>query len=321
MHLRIVAGLNLVMPKVYDSLTCYCRPSQGRMRIALHGSMSGTGLGSLSQHSGPRSRSGTGTWSGLGRTDPTAWPRAFARGGGSGAPAMKSTSWTKLSAVAQSHEQSTVPRSTADIFSSTVAADVSNQQDKHPSPSRPSLTVGNEGESNGLPVDGMRWKSEIPLRHSSGSRPQDRPRVGEEKVETCTSIPPTSSVAESVIDGEDGPSKSSKVESSESSVHEWRATEDSLGSELTDDEYDRVCRSEDRPCIFAPKTICVISRFPIYGVLRRFLRHLYAISLSRSGVPLERYISMFVACVPMPPPGKCHTTLDVVYYSRRLSRL
>ncbi|CAN0056422.1 unnamed protein product, partial [Hapterophycus canaliculatus] len=70
-----------------------------------------------------------------------------------------------------------------------------------------------------------------------------------------------------------------------------------------DDDYDALCRREDRPCIFAPKTICVISRFPIYGVLRRFLRHLYAISLSRSDVPLERYISMFVSCIPMPPPG------------------
>ncbi|CAN0259089.1 unnamed protein product, partial [Ectocarpus sp. 12 AP-2014] len=75
--------------------------------------------------------------------------------------------------------------------------------------------------------------------------------------------------------------------------------------DLSDEEYDLMCQREDRPCIFAPKTICVISRFPIYGVLRRFLRHLYAISLSRSDVPLERYISMFVSCIPMPPPGGC----------------
>lgn len=76
-------------------------------------------------------------------------------------------------------------------------------------------------------------------------------------------------------------------------------------ADLSDDDYDAMCRREDRPCIFAPKTICVISRFPIYVVLRRFLRHLYAISLSRSDVPLERYISMFVSCIPMPPPGMC----------------
>ncbi|CAM9694268.1 unnamed protein product [Ectocarpus sp. 13 AM-2016] len=75
--------------------------------------------------------------------------------------------------------------------------------------------------------------------------------------------------------------------------------------DLSDEEYDLMCQREDRPCIFAPKTICVISRFPIYGVLRRFLRHLYAISLSRSDVPLEWYISMFVSCIPMPPPGGC----------------
>lgn len=290
------------------------------MRIALHGSMPGGGLGSLSQHSGPRSRSGTGTWSGLGRTDPTAWPRAFARGGGSGAPAMKSASWTKLSAVthatrySSTHEQSPAQRSAADIFSSTVATDASNEQDKYPSPLRPPYTGGNDSERNGFPVDGLQWKGEIPLRQSTGLRKQDELRAGEEKVDTSTSIPPTPSVAESVVQGEDGTSKFSKAESSESPVHEWGAAEDSLESELADAEYDRVCRSEDRPCIFAPKTICVISRFPIYGVLRRFLRHLYAISLSRSGVPLERYISMFVACVPMPPPGKCRTTLGAVEF-------
>lgn len=93
-------------------------------------------------------------------------------------------------------------------------------------------------------------------------------------------------------------------EASTGGVGTSSSSDDLAGSdELSDEEYDLMCHREDRPCIFAPKTICVISRFPIYGVLRRFLRHLYAISLSRSGVPLERYISMFVSCIPMPPPG------------------
>jgi hypothetical protein len=59
----------------------------------------------------------------------------------------------------------------------------------------------------------------------------------------------------------------------------------------------------DGDCFFIPKTICIISRFPIYGVLRRFLRHLYAISLSSTEVPLEKYIAGFVSCIPMPLPG------------------
>ncbi|CAN0181854.1 unnamed protein product, partial [Phaeothamnion confervicola] len=79
-----------------------------------------------------------------------------------------------------------------------------------------------------------------------------------------------------------------------------------------------------RDCLFAPKTICVISRFPIYGVMRRFLRHLYAISLSETQVPLERYISMFVSCIPMPAPGgrNFHVYLeDLENEDPRMSRL
>eukprot|EP00752_Nemacystus_decipiens_P018357 g16468.t1 len=102
-----------------------------------------------------------------------------------------------------------------------------------------------------------------------------------------------------------GVSPASRRPDSSSNSNNNHNTPAGSADELSDEEYNAVCRREDRPCIFAPKTICVISRFPIYGVLRRFLRHLYAISLSRSGVPLERYISMFVSCIPMPPPGGC----------------
>ena len=86
--------------------------TQGRMRIGLPGSNSfGGGLSSLSQSGAPRSRSGTGSWSGGDRAASAAagWPRGFARGGGGGGVgvsgchtppmATTSTSWTKLSAA------------------------------------------------------------------------------------------------------------------------------------------------------------------------------------------------------------------------------
>jgi len=55
--------------------------------------------------------------------------------------------------------------------------------------------------------------------------------------------------------------------------------------------------------VYAPKCISIISRFPIYRALRRFLRQLYRISLSASPAPLERYISYLVTFLPVPKPG------------------
>lgn len=83
------------------------------MRIGLPGSTSfGGGLSNLSQSGHPRSRSGTGSWSGGDRAAASAagWPRGFARGVGGGGVAgvsgghtpplaTTSTSWTKLSAA------------------------------------------------------------------------------------------------------------------------------------------------------------------------------------------------------------------------------
>lgn len=272
------------------------------MRIGLHGSVSAGGLSSLSQQPKPRSRSGTGTW--LGRGDPAGWPRAFARGGvGSGAPAIGSTSWTKFSVATRatrvtSRSPAAQP-SAADIFSSTATTDAPSRERKYSSPlgagyASAGGTAAGDGASNAPPLDGGRWNGEVPFRENArneGMGDGGQSGIGDASTQI---LMPTASPAD----------MATCEEASDPSVHEW-GTADSLGSELSDDEYDLMCRREDRPCIFTPKTICVISRFPIYGVLRRFLRHLYAISLSWSGVPLERFISMFVSCIPMPPPGAC----------------
>jgi len=79
------------------------------------------------------------------------------------------------------------------------------------------------------------------------------------------------------------------------------------GDKMAQDESGR---SGDTPSIgsvthgiYAPKCICIISRFPFYRALRRFLRQLYRISLSASPAPLERYISYLVTFLPVPKPG------------------
>lgn len=282
------------------------------MRMGLHGSVSVGGLSALSQ-SGGRSRSGTGSWSGLGRGDGTSWPCAFARGG-AGTPPMTSTSWTKMSVAtraarfASAHERSPAQPSTAEIFS---APDTPDRRDNVVSSPRSRVADSIRGAKDSSSDDVRHRKSDAPFRdfrqHPLRTSTGEPKRVGEAKTSTNgSSVPPPA-----LGDRDAGAHSSSKTaELDTRNAHDHESVQDGSGAYLSDAEYDLMCRREDRPCIFAPKTICVISRFPIYGVLRRFLRHLYAISLSRSGVPLERYISMFVSCIPMPPPGKEMSSSD-----------
>lgn len=293
------------------------------MRIGLRGSASTGRLGSISQNSGPRPRSGTGTWSRVGSGGPNAWRRSFVRGGvGSGNGVRASASWTTMSAAtrtplyASGHEPSPSQSSAAKIFSTA---------DTPPSRSRCMSSINQagrvdafDGVGSGRPVDGPRWTGDIPFRepwHSAvGVSTKGDSTAGEsKKTETCRSVLLNPFVGDNSMQCTGGASSSLQTNGSCMSAEESRtgAAEEGLGCDLSDAEYDRLCHSEDRHCIFAPKTICVISRFPIYGVLRRFLRHLYAISLSRSEVPLERYISMFVSCIPMPPPGESAKGGDV----------
>lgn len=55
--------------------------------------------------------------------------------------------------------------------------------------------------------------------------------------------------------------------------------------------------------IYAPKCICVLSRFPFYSIFREWLYELYRkIFFSKLTIPIEQYIINFVMEVPVPPP-------------------
>lgn len=285
--------------------------------------MSVGGLSSLSQQSGPRSRSGTGSWSALGRGDRAGWPPPIVRTGvGSGTPPMPSTSWAKASASTQAarytsaHAQSPVQPFAGDVSSSTIVTDPLHRQDSHPPSLRAAYAHVSEGANSVFAADGWRTMGDLgsrespreaaPRREAGASADGEQRRSGVE-ADISQPVPPTTATETEDADVPITPAHS-EARPSDASANELGAPGGNVGADLADHEYDLMCRSEDRPCIFAPKTICVISRFPIYGVLRRFLRHLYAISLSWSGVPLERYISMFVSCIPMPPPGACRAS-------------
>lgn len=287
------------------------------MQVSFPGSMSAGGLSSLLQHSGSRSRGATESWPGAGRGDRPGWLPEFAGGGvGSGPPPMTSASWTKVSSTtraachAPANEKNHAQHSTAEFFSGTGRTDVPNRYDRYTrrdehTPPIGAVYAGEREPRNRPPADKLLWEADTtfgePARVGEGISTKIERRIGEAKAETSErlQLAPSTTKSESA----DVISKSFLVESSDTPAHSLETIDNCFGPELNDDEYDIMCRREDRPCIFAPKTICVISRFPIYAILRRFLRHLYAISLSWSGVPLERYISVFVASIPMPPPG------------------
>lgn len=61
--------------------------------------------------------------------------------------------------------------------------------------------------------------------------------------------------------------------------------------------------------IFAPKCLCLLSKYPFVDASRAWLLQLYRLSCSPTPVPLERYICNFLLEVPCPVPGR----VDIQY--------
>jgi hypothetical protein len=84
------------------------------------------------------------------------------------------------------------------------------------------------------------------------------------------------------------------------SPSEWVQDEQ---DEHFDDEENSVLTAFDQMTTFENKTICLVSRYPYWTAFRRFLSHLHNIAGSSSELPLERYISHLLLCVPVPKSG------------------
>jgi len=86
-------------------------------------------------------------------------------------------------------------------------------------------------------------------------------------------------------------------------------------SEVFGSEHSLSC--EEGMEFFAPKVICVVSQFPFYRAMGRYLKQLYSLSLSPSHCPLEHFIASVVAQVPLPVPGgrPFHVVLDAALIS------
>jgi len=69
--------------------------------------------------------------------------------------------------------------------------------------------------------------------------------------------------------------------------------------------------------IFCPKVICVVTRTPFYRAMRRFLRQLYSLSLSKMQCPIEFFIAAVIAQIPAPIEGgrPFHLQLDAALIS------
>uniref|UniRef100_A0A7S2RED2 UDENN domain-containing protein n=1 Tax=Mucochytrium quahogii TaxID=96639 RepID=A0A7S2RED2_9STRA len=56
--------------------------------------------------------------------------------------------------------------------------------------------------------------------------------------------------------------------------------------------------------IYSQVKISIVSRFPFYREYKQFLMLLYQVSISRTTLPLERYVGHFLFELPLPKPGK-----------------
>lgn len=55
---------------------------------------------------------------------------------------------------------------------------------------------------------------------------------------------------------------------------------------------------------YLPRCLCLLSQYPFVTSFKKFLCHIYQLSLTPSYIPLERYICNFLDEIPSPPPGK-----------------
>lgn len=56
--------------------------------------------------------------------------------------------------------------------------------------------------------------------------------------------------------------------------------------------------------LYIPRCLCLISQWPFVESFRKFLCHIYRLSLTPSSIPIERFICNFIDDVPVPPSGK-----------------
>jgi hypothetical protein len=61
---------------------------------------------------------------------------------------------------------------------------------------------------------------------------------------------------------------------------------------------------------YLPRCLCIISQWPFVSAYKKFLCHIYRLSLTPCYIPLERYICNFVDEIPLPPSGK----MEVSYF-------
>ena len=60
---------------------------------------------------------------------------------------------------------------------------------------------------------------------------------------------------------------------------------------------------KDKVVLYAPICICIISHLPFYRGFKEFLTMMYQLSISRSSIPIERFVGHFMSELPVPTPG------------------
>lgn len=71
---------------------------------------------------------------------------------------------------------------------------------------------------------------------------------------------------------------------------------------------------------YIPRCLCLVSQWPFVSSFKKFLCHIYRLSLTPCYVPLERYICNFVDEIPLPPTGRMEVSYfigdEVVHFAR-----
>lgn len=74
-------------------------------------------------------------------------------------------------------------------------------------------------------------------------------------------------------------------------------------AETADEETGWSFGGKEKVMLYAPICLCIVSHFPFYLGFKDFLTMIYQLSISRSSIPMERFVGHFMSELPVPTPG------------------
>jgi hypothetical protein len=140
------------------------------------------------------------------------------------------------------------------------------------------------------------WERYTPAQLEAST---SQPVTGEDESDPSLAVEPATEVSE-----EDSGAEELRSMRTDDSFSFLTSRTDVGGSDRAPTAGASTERSE---AVFVPRTICLLSRFPYFSVLRECLRELFLVYRGGSELPVEAFVAYLTRVLPVPLPGSSAT--------------